>query len=254
MKVLIVEDELHNQRLLKGMIESLRPQWYISEMIESIREAVEWLGHNVPDLIFMDIQLVDGICFSIFDQVQVDSPVIFTTAFDNYAIRAFKVNSIDYLLKPIKENELETAINKYETRKEQQTGKGPNIDYNEVLDAIRSGEKKYRKRFIIQGSTAFYKLKAEDVAYFTSRDKISFAVTFDQKEHIIEHTLETLENELDPEMFFRSNRSTIVHIDAIYKFENYFGGKLQLKLLPEFNVSVTISRLKNNAFKEWVGK
>lgn len=253
MKILIIEDEQHNQRLLKGMLRQIRPGWEICAILESVKESVAWLGQNKADLIFMDIQLVDGISFSIFDKVKVDIPVIFTTAYDNYAIQAFKVNSIDYLLKPIKESELEGALNKFEDRLELENKPDVAFDYFEILNAIRSGEKKYRSRFLIQGANSYYKLDVKTIAYFNSREKITFAVTFDNKEHIVDKTLEALEPELDPNAFFRANRSTIIHIDAVYKFENYFGGKLYVKLLPELETDVVISRLKNAAFKQWVG-
>ncbi|MBI9063946.1 MAG: response regulator transcription factor [Marinilabiliaceae bacterium] len=251
MKILIIEDELHNQRLIQGMIQEIRPHWQIAGVMESVSESIEWLKDNSPDLIFMDIQLVDGICFSIFEQVHVKSPVIFTTAYDNFAIQAFKVNSIDYLLKPIKDEELKRAIKKFE-RQNQPHHEIEN--YNEILDAIRKGEKKYRTRFLIQGSKAYFKINTSEIAYFYSQNKITFAITFENKEHIIDFTLETLEEELNPDQFFRANRNMIIHIDAVEKFEDYFGGKLYLKLNPPFHEEVTISRLKNSAFKAWVGK
>ena len=251
MNIVIVEDELHNQRLLQGMITGLRPHWEISKIIGSVKESLEYFESHKPDLIFMDVQLQDGICFSIFEKVEVDSPVIFTTAFDNYAIQAFKVNSIDYLLKPVKESELENAIEKFENRK-QEAGKLHPIDYSEILNAIRKGETKYRKRLLVPFANGLYKLDVKDVAYFYSENKVTSAVTWEKKEHVLETTLELLEEELDPREFFRANRSTIVHIDSIYKMENYFGGKLHVKLLPKLNTEVVISRLKNRIFREWV--
>jgi len=251
MKVLIIEDEIHNQRLLEGMIRELRPKWEIVEVLESVGDSIEWLSKNTPDLIFADIQLVDGICFSIFEQVQVDSPIIFTTAYDNYAIQAFKVNSIDYLLKPIKEDELKRAIRKLE----QQKKPSPEAQfYSEMLEAIKHGEKKYRSRFLCQGATSYTKINVSEIAYFYSLNKITFAVSYQRKEYILDFTLENLEEELNPNDFFRASRNMIIHIDSVLKFEDYFGGKLILQLNPPFKEAVTISRLKNAAFKTWVGK
>lgn len=251
MNIVIVEDELHNQRLLQGMITGLRPHWEISKIIGSVKESLEYFENHKPDLIFMDVQLQDGICFSIFEKMEVDSPVIFTTAFDNYAIQAFKVNSIDYLLKPVKELELENAIEKFEARKHEVERMHP-ADYSEILNAIRTGETKYRKRLLVPFASGFCKLDVKDVAYFYSENKVTTAVTWEKKEHVLETTLESLEEELEPREFFRANRSTIVHIDSIYKMENYFGGKLHVKLLPKLNTEVVVSRLKNRIFREWV--
>jgi DNA-binding LytR/AlgR family response regulator len=254
MNILLVEDELHNQRMLQGMILELRPTWKIVKTIDCVKEAAEWLGVNNPDLIFMDIQLTDGICFSIFEQVKVNSPVIFTTAYDNYAIRAFKVNSIDYLLKPIKEGELEKAILKFENLAKTSSTQSMPFDYDDIVSAIRQGDKKYRTRFLICGAAAYFKLEVKDIAYFYSKNKISFAVTFDQKEYVVDFTMETLEEELDPDQFFRANRNSIVHINAVQTIEDYFGGKLYVKLIPPFKQEVMVSRLKNAAFKNWIGR
>ncbi|WP_319499788.1 LytTR family DNA-binding domain-containing protein [uncultured Draconibacterium sp.] len=256
MRVIIVEDELHNYRLLRGMVEKLRPEWQIVEWFESVKSTVAWLQSTpAPDLIFMDIQLTDGISFSIFEQVDVTSMVIFTTAYDEYALRAFQVNSIDYLLKPIKEEKLRLAIEKFEhmvSASNEKSDVAP--DYKELLQAISSGDKKYRKRFLISGATSYFKLDVEDVAWFYTENRVTTAVTFKGKEHVIDLTIEKLEEQLDPDLFFRTNRSSIVHIDAIRKFENHFGGKLILRLIPPFDEPITISRLKATEFKEWVGK
>lgn len=256
MNVIIVEDELHNYRLLRGMVEKIRPEWEILQCFESVKSTVSWLQNNeAPDLIFMDIQLTDGISFSVFDQVEVSSMVIFTTAYDEYALRAFQVNSIDYLLKPMKMDKLRLAIEKFE-KLYQHSGQSSEVrpDYKELLQVITQGEKKYRKRFLISGATSYFKLNVEDVAWFYTENRVTTAVTFQGKEHVIDLTIEKLEEQLDPEMFFRTNRSTIIHIDSIRKFENHFGGKLILRLIPPFNEQITISRLKAAEFKEWVGK
>lgn len=252
MRTIIIEDELHNSRLLDGMIKQLRPEWKLEAMLESVVKSVEWLqGNPPPDLIFMDIQLTDGICFSIFEKVQVESMVIFTTAYDEYAIQAFQVNSVDYLLKPIKENKLADAIGKFETL-HKQISRPETPDYSEILQAIKQREKKYRQRFLISGSTSYFKVNANDIAYFYTAERVVYAVDFEGKEHIINLTMEHLEEELNPEMFFRANRSTIVNSEAIQKFENYFGGKVIVRLVKPFEEPITISRLKVPAFKEWM--
>lgn len=254
-KIVLIEDEPYNLRLLQEMIKKLRPGWEVLKTFESVKGSVDWLrGNPDPDLFFMDIQLADGLCFSIFDQVEVKSMVIFTTAFDNYAIRAFKVNSIDYLLKPFKEKDLEAAIEKFEDFQKPTGEEVAQQDYSEILEAIRSGEKKYRKRFLVSKGAAFYKLPVEDIAYFYSENRITTAVTFNRQNHVVDFSLEALEEQLDPEMFFRVNRQMIVNIQSIEKIENYFGGKLKVRLNPPFDGEVVVSRLKAMDFKEWVGQ
>lgn len=256
MRVLIVEDEQHNYKMLIGMLKKIRPNWEIIATLESIMQSVEWFENNKhPDLIFMDIQLTDGICFSIFEKVKIESPIIFTTAYDEYAIQAFKVNSIDYLLKPIKDEKLSDAISKFE--KLINYGEIKNVekyDYKALLEIIKTGEKHYRKRFLITGSTAFFKIETKDIAYFYTTNRVTFAVTFKGKEHIIDLTMEKLEEQLDPDMFFRANRSQIINIDSIRKFESFFGGKLSIRLVDPFNETVTISRLKATEFKNWLDR
>ncbi len=253
MKIVIVEDELHNRRMLEGMLQQLRPGWSVTDAFESVKETVEWLqGNAAPDLIFMDIQLVDGICFSIFEQVEVKSMVIFTTAYDEYAIQAFKVNSVDYLLKPIKETDLESAILKFESYKQILDKSETKPDYADILNAIRNGEKKYRQRFLVAGADSYFKLDAKDIAYFYSENKVTFAVTFAGKEHIIDLSLDKLQDEIDPHLFFRANRQAIISIESVWKAETYFGGKLIVKLTSPLNQKITVSRLKATAFKKWV--
>lgn len=262
MNIVIVEDEQHSARMLEGMICSIKKDWKVVAVLESVKQAVEWFNANEsPDLVFMDIQLTDGICFSIFEQVQMESMVIFTTAYDNYAIQAFEVNSIDYLLKPIKEEKLEQAIGKFDkivhrVNSEIENNSSSNSqlvpNYKELMSAIKKEKKVYRQRFLISGASAFFKIDIKDIAYFYTVNRVTFAVTFDGKEHIIDVTMEKLEEQLDPKLFFRANRSQIICLDVIYKFEAFFGGKLNLKLIHPFKETITISRLKATEFKNWL--
>jgi len=255
MKVLIIEDEPHNARMLVDMLKKLRPDWEIPAILESVRQSVAWLkNHPQPDLILMDIQLSDGICFSIFEQTQLSSHIIFTTAYDNYAIRAFKVNSIDYLLKPIKESELEAALRKLEELKKNEISGFPVVGFSEMLQAIREGRKEYRKRFMITSGNRYYKLNTSDIACFVSENKITTAITFENEMHVVDFSLDRLEEELDPDLYFRADRKTIIHIDLVSRFEDYFGSKLIIRLKKPINDKITISRLRTSAFKIWVGK
>lgn len=253
--ILLIEDEAHNMRLLQGMITKLRPHWKVAATFESVKSTVQWLkGNPMPDLIFMDIQLADGLCFAIFDQVEVKSMVIFTTAFDNYAIRAFKVNSIDYLLKPFKDAELESAILKFEKFKSLSEPALPGHDYQELLEAIRRGEKKYRKRFLIARGSGFEKVETDQIAYFYNEHRITRAFTFQGNSHVVDFSLDALEEQLDPENFFRANRQLVVNIQAVERIENHFGGKLKLKLIPPLEGDPMVSRLKAMAFRQWLGQ
>lgn len=251
---LIIEDERHNYRLLNGMIQNYRPDWNIEGPLESISKAVTWLENNpMPDIIFMDIQLIDGICFSIFEKINVSSMIVFTTAYDEYALRAFDVNSIDYLLKPVKEIRLQEAVSKFEMYLNIKDKYSTTPNYAEILDAIKKGDKKYRKRFLVAGATSYQKVDVKDIALFYTENRITYAVTFDGIEHHLEITMEKLEEQLNPESFFRANRSYIIHSDAIYKIESYFGGKLFVKTIPSVKHEITISRLKAAEFKIWIG-
>jgi DNA-binding LytR/AlgR family response regulator len=252
MKVLIIEDEQPNARMLAEMLQNLRPGWEILAILETVKQSVAWLqSHAQPDLILMDIQLSDGICFSIFEQVEVKSSIIFTTAFDNYAIQAFKVNSIDYLLKPIKESELENALVKLEQFRQPI---GQQVDFSEIMQAIRGGKKEYRKRFLITAGNNYFKLNTSDIACFVSENKVTTAITFAGEYHVVDFSLDRLEDELDPNFYFRADRKTIIHIDLVSRFEDYFGSKLIVKLKSPVNDKITVSRLKASAFKVWVGK
>jgi len=252
---IIVEDEYHSANMLESMIRELRPDWVIEGIFDSISDTVEWLQNNDhPNVIFLDIQLSDGISFSIFDKVKVESAVIFTTAFDEYAVRAFQLNSIDYILKPVKKELLEAAIEKYEKVRSiiiEDNG-GGGIDYKNLLEGLKKGEITYRKRFLVSKRDAFFSIPVSDVAYIYFETKLTYVVTFDKKEYAVNFTLDKLEEELNPEHFMRVNRQAIVNMNAIHSLENYFGGKLVVKLQPQFDVKYVVSRAKASIIKQWL--
>lgn len=255
MKVLIIEDEIPTQRYLSGLIEQLRPEWSILAFIESIEDAVKWLNQNPkPDLIFSDIQLADGVCFEIFKQVNVSSSVIFTTAYDEYAIQAFKVNSIDYLLKPIDPDALLLAIEKFEKLRSKQNPSITSEQIQELTQSLSGGQVKYRQRFLANTADGFIKLNINDIAWFNSSNKTLSACTFKQKQYVIDQTLENLENQLDPTLFYRVNRQYILHIESVVKIENWFNGKLVVKTQPLADEKIVVSRDKARAFKEWLSQ
>ncbi|NCA86227.1 MAG: response regulator transcription factor [Clostridia bacterium] len=261
-RVLIVEDEAPNSRMLRELVDELRPQWKLEAILESVQESVAWLQSNsAPDIILMDIQLSDGICFSIFDQVVLPPScrIIFTTAYDEYAIRAFKVNSIDYLLKPIEKTELEAAIKKYEELlTEFQSGSAEvfNVQekYDQLVKNILSGKKEYRTRFLVAGVNNWQTILTKTIAYIYSENKLTFAVDFEGRNYTLDYTLEQLESELNPAEFYRANRKTIIHIDAVVKVYNDLGRKLKVMTKPTSDFEIPISRLKATEFKIWMGK
>lgn len=255
MKVLIIEDELPTQRYITGLIEQLRPQWHIVACIESVADAVSWLNQNPqPDVILSDIQLADGICFDIFEQVKVTSFVVFTTAYDEYAIQAFKVNSLDYLLKPIDPDELEKAILKMEAFYEKTEQEKDARLLSKIYSSLNNGQAKYRQRLLINTSDGFIKINTKDIAWFYSSNKITSAYGFNKKQHVVDQTLEKLDSQLDPATFYRVNRQFILHIDSIVKIETWFNGKLVVKTKPATDEKIIVSRDKARAFKEWINQ
>ncbi len=256
MNILIVEDEIPTRRHLEKTIKELRPHWSVAGVTGSVEETVEWLEKNpLPELIFMDIQLSDGISFEVFDQVEVKSMVIFTTAYDEYAIQAFNVNSIDYLLKPILPQKLEEAISKFERLYTPALHQHfSRIDFNQLAQALKLGLTNYRTRFMVNLIDGFHTLPVNDIAWIESANKITTAVTFNGHHHILDFTLDKLEKELDPALFFRANRQYILNVNTIRKVENWFNGKLVVKTRPDVKEKLVVSRERSRSFKEWVDR
>lgn len=254
-KAVIIEDEYPAARLLDGMIRSLRPEWEVEVLPGNIEESVAWFSENKhPDIIFLDIQLTDGNSFSFIEQANPTSMIVFTTAYDEYAVRAFTVNSIDYLLKPVNIERLRDAIGKFERlSKNNMEDYSSMLSLKEVLSSIgREGGKKYRTRFLISGNERFFTLSVKDIAYFFSENKTTFAVTWDGKSHIIDFPLNKLEEQLDPDEFFRTNRQFILSISSIKKLETYFLGKVIVHVTPSYEGQIIVSREKVAAFKMWL--
>lgn len=248
-RILILEDEKLNSERIKRLILKIRPDVEIAGVLASIKSTVSWLSENkCPDLILMDIQLADGLSFEIFNLTDINCPIIFTTAYDEYAIKAFKYNSIDYLLKPIEKNELEAAIIKFENAVPQSQSKQSNIE--ELLAYMQP--KEYRTRFLIPFRDGFRKINTADIAYFYSNMNINYGILFNGEEAIISQTLEALEQELDPKNFFRANRQYIIHVNSIENVQNYFNGKLKLKIRYSKDEDIIVSRTKAASFKLWL--
>ena len=225
--VLIIEDEITNAQRLQRLLLEIRPGYKVIQVLSSVTKSVDWFsGNESPDLVLMDIHLADGISFEIFNLIEVKSPIIFTTAYDEYAVDAFKVNSIDYLLKPIERDELESAIVKFEGSKHQLQDQ-----IGLIKDLLEYHQKReYRTRFLLPFKDGYKTLQVSNIAYFHSEQGVTISVNFDGEKNIVPLTLESLEQQLDSKRFFRVNRQYIVHISAIDKVHNYFNSKLKLDI------------------------
>jgi DNA-binding LytR/AlgR family response regulator len=211
---------------------------------------VDWLNNNPqPDLIFLDIQLADGISFEIFEHVKVTSPIIFCTAFDQYAIRAFKLNSIDYLLKPVDPEELKNALNKFQSGR-----KAPEITLDQIRVLLQPVQKIYKNRFLVKIGERIQTIAIDEIGTFYSEDKVTFLMTKQGKKFIIDYTLDEVENLLDPELFFRLNRKYISSVGAIKGVFTYSNSRLKILLENSSDNDILISREKMAAFKSWLGQ
>lgn len=252
LNVLIIEDEEPAAKRLQKMLKEIEPDANVLENIVSVSSAIKWFKNNpAPELIFSDIQLSDGISFDIFKSVEVTSPIIFTTAYDQYAIEAFKVNSIDFLLKPIKKDELEQAVNKF--RKILHVTPGPAIDINKILQSFNPGGTEYKKRFVVRYGEHIKTINIEDVVYFYTEDKVNFLCTKDGRRFVIDFNLDTLDSSLDPKTFFRINRQYIIGIHSIGEMLAYTKSRVLIKLVPPAKHETIVSTERSADFKLWLG-
>ncbi|SFF00022.1 LytR/AlgR family response regulator transcription factor [Spirosoma endophyticum] len=279
MTILIIEDEEPTARKLQRLLADVVAEGRVVGITGSVDESVEWLRANPkPDLIFMDIELADGQSFDIFNRISVASPVIFTTAYDEYAIKAFKVNSIDYLLKPVKEADLRQAINKLQALRDvlvdQKSKSGMNsleasmanllqhlqhiapsaTPHAVTTDRPRPMPFAFRDRFMIKQGQRLFSVSIDEVAFFFSRNKLSFLKTRDEHEWLVDYTMDELVQMLDPRRFFRLNRQVIAELRAVDKVHLYFNGKLKINLRPAFEEEVVVSREKAGELKLWLGE
>ena len=253
MKILIIEDEKPAAKRLTKLINQFRPDCMILEVLDSVEGAIEWLEtFKSPDLIFMDIQLADGLSFEIFNQTEITSPIIFTTAYDEYALQAFKVNSIDYLLKPIDPDDLEKALMQYAKYHE---NNHPTNDTASIAQLLQTfAKKEYKERFLIKTGQQLTYLPVENIAYFYSDDGLIFASQKNGKRHNLDYTLDQLTAILNPDDFFRINRKIVIHLQAIQKIHTYFNSRLKLKLIPATELETIVSRDRVSDFKKWLDK
>jgi DNA-binding LytR/AlgR family response regulator len=245
MNCIIIEDEHRAAQHLKHQLSLTEFDVHILDCISSVESSVKWLKDHEADLIFMDIQLGDGLSFEIFDHVQINSPVIFTTSYNQYAIKAFEANGIAYLLKPVKVKNLITALERYTNLFETK---------HELQEKVNSLHQSYQKRFLVQSGNAMLPILVEDIAYFRVHNgRYLLITTKDKSQYIIDNKLEVLERRLDSEKFFRINRQYIVNIDSVKQVTSD-NGKLKLDLFPESKEEIIVSKEKAAPFKNWVEK
>lgn len=250
--VAIIEDEVPAARMLCRLMQKLRPEWEILTLPGSVREATEWLQtHPHPELLLLDIQLGDGNSFDLLSKAKPQSTIIFTTAYNEYALQAFSVNSIDYILKPVDEQRLADALAKYESHRNIVPRPDDYLDL--LLDALRQKQaKRYRTRFLIVKGNQYVTLRVEDVAYFYSENRQTVAVGFDGRKHPIEISLNKLEEQLSPDSYFRVSRKMLLRVEAISKIEPYFNGRIVVKVTPPFDEPITVSEDRIAPFKMWL--
>ena len=250
MKVLIVEDEPTAAKRLQKMLAEIDSAIEVQQNLDSIEASVIWMADKskpAPDLIFMDIHLADGPCFEIFKLVEVNQPVIFTTAYDQYAIEAFKVNAIDYLMKPVKQAELMQAVEKYK-----KLHRAPAMDYEKLAIALRQEADQYNKRFLIRFGQSIRVVELSEVAYFFTEDKITFLTLQSGKRYPIDYSLEKLEEMVNPAKFFRINRQFIVNIEAIQEMYAYSKSRVKVNLHPSTERETIVSTERSPHFKKWL--
>ncbi|MCB0657094.1 MAG: response regulator transcription factor [Saprospiraceae bacterium] len=259
MRAYIIEDEPLGLNRLVKLLEEIDPKIKVIGHAETIKSAVWWLQNNAPpDLVFMDIELADGQCFEIFKQVTIQAPVIFTTSYDEYALQAFKVNSLDYLLKPVRKDELIRSIGKYRHLQSHFGQQTVSIQLESLLNDLQQRDRQpnnFRNRFLVKQGQRLLSVETQEIAWFNADGKIVLMMTWSGQRYLVDYTLDQLDNLLDPDSFFRANRSYILHFKCIRTIHPYFHGKLKLVIHPAPEESeVVVSKEKSPDFKSWLGK
>lgn len=250
MQVIIIEDEKPSARRLQRMLSKLDIEAEV--MLHSVEESINWFQKNEhPDLIFLDIQLSDGLSFQIFETIDIKSAVIFTTAYDEYALQAFKLNSIDYLLKPIDEDELSRAVSQYKEQKPKE--QSVTLDFNDIKNLLVNPiEREYKKRFSVKVGQHLKLINIEDIECVYSENKGTYVYTSEGRNYLLDTTLENLQDELEPHTFFRINRKFFVNINAIKDMVSYTNSRLQIKLNNYKEQDVIVARERVKDFKDWL--
>ena len=252
MKVIIVEDEYFTARSLQSLLTETAPEIEVLTILQSIEECVDWFDNNPqPDLAFMDIHLADGQVFSLFDRVEVSCPIIFTTAYEEYALKAFEVNSIDYLLKPVKKKDLQRALDKIKLFATDDRKVDNQAIMAKMMEALGESSSNYKSHFLIPYRDKLLPVSVDRIAYIRSENKGAVLVTTGNKEYFMDLSLDRIVRELNPKHFYRANRQYIVAHDAIESMSVWFGGKLTVSLYVDTPEQIIVSRARNKEFKEW---
>ncbi|MFC1556652.1 LytR/AlgR family response regulator transcription factor [candidate division KSB1 bacterium] len=253
MNVIIVEDEYSAARNMRALLKEIDEDIHVLEVLESVKDAVQWIAENPsPELAFFDIQLTDGTSFEIFEKTEVAFPVVFTTAFNEYALKAFKVNSIDYILKPIKKSDVEFAINKYKDLTAQRIPP----DSADIMSALqflaKTTEPQYKKTLLINKHDGFVPVSIDDIAFFFIENGIVYGRTLRKEKYTVDEKLDLLEKQLSPDDFFRANRQYIISRQSILEIANYFNGRLLVQTNPSSPEKILISKARSASFKKWL--
>jgi DNA-binding LytR/AlgR family response regulator len=252
MRILIIEDEIPSRLNLQRALSTIAPDLHVVGALGSVAEAVEWFNNHPEgvDLIFMDVQLSDGLCFDIFKSTTVKGRIIITTAYDNYALDAFKIHSVDYLLKPIEGELLRDAINHYRSLATP-TSSATSVDYQQ-LATLFAPKESYKDRFLVKVGDKIVLIKVENIAYFYSENKTTFLVTDENREYIVDESLDAVECKLDPKHFFRIGRSSIISLEHIQVVTKHFGSRLKVQLRGSRRDDLFVSRARTSEFLEWL--
>ncbi len=251
MNVLIFEDEKHTATRLTNLLHEIDDTIHIVQIIGSVKEGIEWHRENeMPDLIFQDIILSDGNCFDIFDAVDITAPVIFTTAFSEYALRSFQVNSIDYIVKPYDKKDIAKALDKFKKMK----GAFAPPEKTLLKEILNKEKPTPKRRFLIKSGDNYNIINSSEIAYFISEESVTFAVLFDGKRHIVDHTIAELSELMDREMFHQISRKAIVRVESVEKISSWFNSRLKLQLNPPAEEDIIVSRERVKDFKEWLDR
>lgn len=251
MKILIIEDEPHNAKILSEIIVQLRPGYIILDTLESVKQAVKFLTSqsNVPDLIFADIQLADGLSFDVFSKVEIKCPVVFCTAYDQYTMQAFKTNGIEYILKPVKEQDIEAAFVKYDTLRESLK---PDADIVNYLKQTFGQRVSYKSSVLVNYKEGFIPIPVKEVAFFVVENDIVYVQTQDNQRYPLFKTMSEIETTIDPALFFRINRQVLLNKNAIKEVRPYFNRKVIVRLDIKVEEKLIVSRLKVKEFMNWL--
>lgn len=253
MKILIIEDEKLASEKLNDLLLELDPNYQIVGVTRSVDESIEWLNQNEsPDLILSDIHLNDGLCFNIYENVEVQCPIIFTTAYEKYAIQAFELNSIDYLLKPIQKERLEHALQKLERFSD--VSSKNSVLFDEFKTILEQSNREYKARFLCKLGNKIKSVPIEKIMYFYSQDRITFIVDLNGNRLPVNNTLDEIDQMIDPKSFFKLNRKFIAHFNSIDEIHPYFKGRVKLKLNPNFDEDIVVSSERTPLFKSWLDR